>query len=234
MRIGSIIIFRLSKLWKPKFFILCDVIFLVRLQEKFDIDHSKPYHAWTSRTALSIRRPLAWGESGRSDHINPFTPKSDQFQTSPAASPEILHHAVWRIWPFTAQSDGKLLLYQFSLPHLYISLKKVCENVLFELGTETVKKKCIGEVVRIGSIIIFHLSKLWKAKFFILCDAIFLVRLQGKFDIDHSFIGLHSRFLLLLSSAPRFSPRTFSCWLRLPWEKVKDHAWLRATCPPRG
>ena len=27
--------------------------------------------------------------------FNPFTPKSDQFQISPAASPEILHHTVW-------------------------------------------------------------------------------------------------------------------------------------------
>ena len=35
-------------------------------------------------------------------------------------------------------------------------------------------------------IIIFHLRKLWKAKFLILCDVILLVRLQGKFDIDHS------------------------------------------------
>ena len=33
--------------------------------------------------------------------------------------------------------------------------------------------------------IIFHLSKVWKAKFFILCDVIFLVRLQEKFEIDH-------------------------------------------------
>ena len=41
--------------------------------------------------------------------------------------------------------------------------------------------------MRIGGIIIFHLSKLWKAKFFILCDVIFLVRLQGGFDIDHSW-----------------------------------------------
>ena len=30
---------------------------------------------------------------------------------------------------------------------------------------------------------IFHLSKLRNAKFFILCDVIFLVRLQGKFKI---------------------------------------------------
>ena len=36
------------------------------------------------------------------------------------------------------------------------------------------------------SIITFHLSKLCKVKFSILCDVIFLVRLQGNFDIDHS------------------------------------------------
>ena len=49
------------------------------------------------------------------------------------------------------------------------------------------KRKCISEVVRIGSAIIFHLSKLWKAKFFILGDVLLLVRLQEKFDIDHSW-----------------------------------------------
>ena len=41
-----------------------------------------------------------------------------------------------------------------------------------------------------SSIIISHLRKLWKAKFFILCDIIFLVRLQGKFEIDHSWAGV--------------------------------------------
>ena len=35
-------------------------------------------------------------------------------------------------------------------------------------------------------LVIFHLSKLWKAKFSILCDVLSLVRLQGKFDVDHS------------------------------------------------
>ena len=56
------------------------------------------------------------------------------------------------------------------------------------------KEKCVSEVVRICSIIIFHLSKLWKVKFSILCGVIFMVRLQGKFDIDHSssnFPGSH-------------------------------------------
>ena len=42
--------------------------------------------------------------------------------------------------------------------------------------------------MRIAIIIIFHLGKLWKAKFFILCDIIFPVRLQGKFEIDHGFV----------------------------------------------
>ena len=45
-----------------------------------------------------------------------------------------------------------------------------------------------SEIVRICSIImIFHLGKLSKAKFFILCDVILLVRLQEKFEIDHSW-----------------------------------------------
>ena len=54
--------------------------------------------------------------------VNPFTPKSDQFQISPAASPEILHHTVWWTWLFIAYSDERLLCYPFSLHHLYIAL----------------------------------------------------------------------------------------------------------------
>ena len=38
--------------------------------------------------------------------------------------------------------------------------------------SKLLKEKCISEVVRIGSIIFFCLSKLWKAKFFILCDSL--------------------------------------------------------------
>ena len=48
------------------------------------------------------------------------------------------------------------------------------------------KEKCISDVVRIGSTIIFYLNQLWKAKFSILCDVIFLVRLQEKFEIGSS------------------------------------------------
>ena len=52
-------------------------------------------------------------------------PKSDQFQFSPAASPEILHHTVWRTWLSIAHSDERWLYYQFSLVHLYVPLQKV-------------------------------------------------------------------------------------------------------------
>ena len=38
-----------------------------------------------------------------------------------------------------------------------------------------------------SNITIFHLSKLWKATFFIFCVFIFLVRLQWKFETDHSW-----------------------------------------------
>ena len=57
------------------------------------------------------------------------------------------------------------------------------------------QKMYLSEVVRIGSIIIFHLSKRWKAKFSILCDVIFLVRLEGKFEIG-SEILIKTIFLL--------------------------------------
>ena len=54
--------------------------------------------------------------------FNPLTPHSDQFQISPAASPEILHHPVWRSWLFIAYSHERWLYCHFSVPHLYVSL----------------------------------------------------------------------------------------------------------------
>ena len=43
-------------------------------------------------------------EDDESEVWNPFTPKSDQCQNSPAASPEILHRTVWRTRLFIAYS----------------------------------------------------------------------------------------------------------------------------------
>ena len=71
----------------------------------------------------------------RSERVNPFTPKGDQFKNiSPAASPDILHHTVWRTWLLIAYSDERWLSTKFSLPlYLHISLQECWENVLFEL-----------------------------------------------------------------------------------------------------
>ena len=72
-------------------------------------------------------------------YFKAFTPRSDQFQISLTASPEILHHTVWRTWIFVAYSDERWLCYQFLLRHLYIYSLKCWENVHFELGSERLK-----------------------------------------------------------------------------------------------
>ena len=53
---------------------------------------------------------------------NPFAPKSDQCQISPAASPETLHRTVWRTWLSIAYLDERWLYYQFAPTYLYISI----------------------------------------------------------------------------------------------------------------
>ena len=68
--------------------------------------------------------------------VNPFTPKSYHSQMSPAASPEILHHTVWRTWFLIAYSNERRLYYQFALPHLYIFSLKVGRMYFLRLGVE--------------------------------------------------------------------------------------------------
>ena len=63
----------------------------------------------------------------------------------------------------------------------------VAANIWSSISRRLRLLKCIAEVVRIDSITIFDLSKLRRAKIFIPYDVIFLVRLQGKFDIDTSW-----------------------------------------------
>ena len=97
----------------------------------------KGVYVTTPRSEIKSQRPIR--------NPGPFTPKSDQFQTSPAASPEILHHTAWRTWLFIAYSDERWLIYQFSLPHLYTSIFfKGWGNVLFERGSERVQEWLIS------------------------------------------------------------------------------------------
>ena len=81
-------------------------------------------YSWTSE----------WNIEEWISHFNLFTPKSDQFQISPAASPETLHHTVWRTWFFITYSDEGY--YQFSLPHWCISLQKVGRMYILNLGVK--------------------------------------------------------------------------------------------------
>ena len=64
---------------------------------------------------------------------HPFTPKSDQCQLSPAASPVILCHTLWRTWLFISllTPDKRLLYYQFSLLSLiHFSVRRLGECTL--------------------------------------------------------------------------------------------------------
>ena len=90
-------------------------------------------------------------------------------------------HLVWT--PPTAERTAHVthaIVTPFDKHWPRTDLKKYILRTFFQ-------ETCISEVGKIGSIIIFHMSKLWKAKFSILCDVIFLVRLQGKFEVDHSW-----------------------------------------------
>ena len=77
--------------------------------------------------------------------LNPFTPKSDQVQISPVASPVILHHTVWRTWLFIAYSDWKMILVPVltTIPHLYISLEKVGRMYFLSLGLKGLNRPSI-------------------------------------------------------------------------------------------
>ena len=75
---------------------------------------SAPFYDFAQRSLIFIdwiiiiiEKPKTHSLYRRS--LNPFTPKCDQCQLSPAASPAILHNTVWRTWLFIAYSDGKWL-----------------------------------------------------------------------------------------------------------------------------
>ena len=69
-----------------------------------------------------------------SSPTDPVTPESDWCQNSRAASPQILHHTVWRTWLFTAYSDERWLYYQFSLHHSHFFSLEVGRMYFLSLG----------------------------------------------------------------------------------------------------
>ena len=70
----------------------------------------KSFHSSLPRNITShSRKTFSWLSSDERwlyyQRVDPFTPKSDQVQISPVASPVILHQTVWRTWLFIAYSD---------------------------------------------------------------------------------------------------------------------------------
>ena len=77
---------------------------------------------------------------------NGFTSKSNQFQISPAASQQLLHHTVWRTWLFIAYSDGRWLYYQSKMYSIHLThLPKFC------VFSENVPRGIPGDSSRPGS-----------------------------------------------------------------------------------
>ena len=80
-----------------------------------------------------------------------------------------------------ADAVSHFTLERVSLCHIYIT--PFYSRVQKSTFSQPFKEKCISEVVVFGSIIISQLSKLCQARFFIACDVIFLVGLQGNLKL---------------------------------------------------
>ena len=112
--------------------------------------------------------------------------------TQDSASPTLNCSSIWRIWNDKQRHQHSEPAKKKTSAYLSANLQYPLLPSSKSTFSQPFKDQCISEVVRIGSIFILHpsvyssfiifilhLSKLWKAKFFILCDVIFLAKLQG-------------------------------------------------------
>ena len=74
--------------------------------------HTQLRHFWPPPTGNQGQLKKQWTITVYTCTVNPFTPESDQCRNSPAASQEIWHHTVWRIWLFIAYSDEEVIILQ--------------------------------------------------------------------------------------------------------------------------
>ena len=134
-------------------------------------------HMNASGAFTSVRTPH-WSAAGRTSTRYDVTRGGTQESLYCALQPVLLVLSVAVAETFKGGPGSTETKVQHNVQPFHSRVQK---RTLSQLHME----KCISEEVRIGSIITFHLSKLWKAKFFILCDVIFLVRMQEKCEIDH-------------------------------------------------
>ena len=137
---------------------------------------------------LSHSMPPRWFhgcylEPTQGDCLGPFTHAIFhailiRLRTKPATAypaPRVFD-VISRMLPGTHAKTGIQIWANSSFQHFHSQVQQVHFSI-------TIWKKYLSEVMRISRTIIFHLSKLWKAKFFILCEVIFVVRLQEKIEI---------------------------------------------------
>ena len=67
--------------------------------------------------------------------LNPFSPKSDQLQISPAASPQILHHPLWRTWLFIVYMKNDYTANSHYLTYTFL-FRRLEECTFFNLGVK--------------------------------------------------------------------------------------------------
>ena len=135
-------------------------------------------------------------------HVSQYIGFTQQSKRGNSSAPCVLVHAGQQVkvlgenYTLEDEEDSRVETVSFKLHRtrgsIWLELKAWLCSSPFHSQVKKVhspnllKRKCISKAVRICIKIIFHLSKLWKAKFSLLCDVIFLVRLQRNFDIDHS------------------------------------------------
>ena len=117
------------KLWKAKFFILCDAVYI----------------CWGCRGTLKL---VTLG----SERINIFTPRSDQLQISPAASSEIEHHTVWRNLAFDSLLIWKVIILPIlTISLIYNSLSNVGRVYFLNLGVKGLNSRQKNGLVEVCS-----------------------------------------------------------------------------------
>ena len=108
-------------------FISCLTMIFVPARERFCLQ-------WEAVVWTCLGAAVRWPST-----VNPFTPKSDQFQISPAGSPEILHHARSKQLRFSSLTQMKDD-YTTNSHYLTYTFLRGWENVLLELGSERVRR----------------------------------------------------------------------------------------------
>ena len=155
--------------------------------------HTVRVPVWDAAVAELVRRCL-----------NPFTLKSDQCQISPAASPGILQHTVWRTWLFIAST--KLTDDNITNSH-YITytfvFKRLGEWLYFlNLGVK-------------GLVLLF---------FFLVYRCV-----SQRVPTDVSIVHVHGAALFWNSSKVSFDVQYHSYWLvcefREPWKASLARRW---------